>query len=122
MRKTITITLEGEIAGHFEKLQAIMDATPSQLINELLADPLRQIVEEGDTNLLQRYLQAFRYTDKEEALAIIKRYETFVRETQEARGDNRVYHGDAKPARTSDGYWEVLFKSTNPDDDDARYR
>ncbi len=121
MHKTFSITLRPEIAERFEKLLAILNVSPGKLINEILSDPLAQIFGGGDTELLQRYLQSFQYDDKHEVLPIIAGYEAFVSELKD-RG-NHEYHDTAAAARTLNGYWEVVFGSTHPDNADrARYR
>jgi hypothetical protein len=78
---------------------------------------LRQIVEDKDASFLQCCIQPFVYDTKEEVLEVIAGYERFV-----AESDGR-YSDDAKPARTRDGYWKILFKSTHPwDADEAIYQ
>jgi len=84
----------------------------SELVNVLLDWPLTQIVDDHDSGLLQPVLQ---YDTKEEALNVIARYESFVSED-----GSGVYHSDAKPARTREGNWRILFKSIDPWDEPKR--
>jgi hypothetical protein len=68
--------------------------------------------------LLQYCIQSSTYRDKEDALSIIARYESFVSED-----DSGCYHPNAKPRRTREGDWEILFRSTHPwDEGEARYQ
>jgi hypothetical protein len=118
---TTTFDLEPHIAEHLEKLCRITKVGSSELINLLLESPLEQVFGLGDTSFLQAYIQPFVHETKEEALAVISGYEAFVTELRDA-GDT-CYTADAKPARTRDGHWEILFKSTHPwDAEEARYQ
>jgi hypothetical protein len=115
---TTTFELEPELAEHLEKLCGITNLGTGELINTLLADPLRQIIEDGDAHLLQSCIQPFVYATKEEALETIARYKRFVSE-----GDASVYHYDVAPRRTREGDWEILFRSTHPwDAGESRYK
>jgi hypothetical protein len=100
---TTTFELESELAEHLERLCGITNLGTGELINTLLADPLRQIIEDGDAHLLQRYIQPFVYATKEEALETIARYKRFVPE-----GDASVYHYDVAPRRTREGDWDPV--------------
>jgi hypothetical protein len=118
---TTTFDLEPDVADHLEKLCQITNLGSSELINLLLESPLRQTIGDGDTDLLQYCIQSSTYRDKEDALSIIARYESFVSELKYA-GDT-CYHPDAKPKRTREGDWEILFKSTHPwDAEEAIYQ
>jgi hypothetical protein len=111
---TITFDAEPDVADHLEKLSRITNLGLNELINLLLESPLRQIIEDKDSDFLQCCIQPFVYDTKEEALAVIAGYERFVSEDEDA-----CYHSDAKPARTRDGHWEILFKSSHPWDEGA---
>jgi hypothetical protein len=118
---TSTFDLDPHIAERLEKLCWITNLETGELINLLLESPLPNTIGDGDTDLLQYCIQSSTYRDKEDALSIIARYESFVSELKDA-GDI-CYHRDAKPARTRDGYWEIEFKSTHPcDEGEARYQ
>jgi hypothetical protein len=115
---TITFDAEPDVADHLEKLCRITSLGAGELINILLDPPLRQIIKDKDSGFLQCCIQAFVYEAKEEALEAIARYERFISEDESG-----CYHSDAKPARTRDGHWEILFKSTHPwDEGEARYQ
>jgi len=114
---TITLNAEHDVADHLEKLCQITNLGVSDLVNVLLDWPLTQIVDHHDSGLLQPVLQSFEYDTKEEALAAIAGYERFVSES-----DDCCYDHNAKPARTRDGRWRILFKSTDPDDEGAIYK
>lgn len=117
----ITFSPEPEVAARLEKLCQVTNLELDELLNTILDSPLRQIIEDGDTGLLQAFIKPYRYLDKEDALAVIQNYERFVAELK-ASGDT-CFDDDAKPARTSDGYWRVLFKSTHPEEQEgAIYR
>jgi hypothetical protein len=106
-----------ENAERLTKLCQVTNLGLSDLVNVLLDQPLTQIVDHHDSGLLRPVLQSFEYDTKEEALAVIAGYERFNSES-----DHFVYCDDAKPARTRDGRWEILFKSTHPDDEGAIYQ
>ena len=106
---TVTFGPEPEVAECLEKLCLITNLDPSELINTLLASSLSQTIENNDSGLLQWLIRSFAYDTKEEALAVIAGYEGFISEPNAAG----VYHDDARPARTRDGHWEILFKSTH---------
>ena len=115
---TITFTPDPDVADHLEKLCQVTNQGVGTLINILLAPFLRQLIEDRDSDFLQCCIPPFVYDTKEEALDIIARYESFVSED-----DSGCYHSDAKPARTRDGHWEILFKSTHPwDEGEVIYR
>jgi hypothetical protein len=115
---TITFDAEPDVADRLEKLCQVTNQGAGTLINILLAPFLRQIIEYRDSDFLQCCIQPFAYDTKEEALDIVARYESFVSEDKSG-----CYHSDAKPARTCDGHWEILFKSTHPwDEGEARYQ
>jgi hypothetical protein len=115
---TITFDAEPDLANHLEKLSQVTSVEISELINILIGSLLRQITEGHDTGLLQDFIHPLLFDTKEEALDIIARYERFVSED-----DSGCYHPDAKPRRTREGDWEVVFKSTHPwDADEARYQ
>jgi hypothetical protein len=115
---TITYDAKPDVADHLEKLSQVTSVEISDLINILIGSLLSQIIEDHDTGLLQDFIHPLIFGTKEEALDIIARYESFVSEDESS-----CYHPDAKPARTRDGHWEILFKSTHPwDADEARYR
>jgi hypothetical protein len=88
-----------------------------QAINILLDSPLEQIIETRDSSSLQCCIHPFVYDTKEEALAVIAGYERFISES-----DGCCYDHDAKPARTRDGHWRILFKSIDPNEEGARYQ
>jgi hypothetical protein len=106
--KTITFDPEPDIAEKLQTLSQVVNLGAGDLINVLLRSPLSQIVDDHDCGLLRPIFQSFEYDTKEEALAVIASYEGFISEDA-----SRVYHPDAKPARTRDGHWEILFKSTH---------
>ncbi len=108
---------EPEIAERLEKLCQVASLKANEVINILLDSPLEQIIEYRDSSQFQCCIQPFLYDTKEEALSAIAGYERF-----NSENDHFVYCDDAKPARTRDGHWEILFKSTDPDDDGAIYR
>jgi hypothetical protein len=114
---TITFTPEPDIAERLERLCQVANLEPSEALNILIASPLEQIVEHRDSGLLLPFFQSFEFDTKEEALAAIAGYERFVSEDEGFH-----YSDDAKPARTRNGRWEILFKSTYPDDQPAIYR
>ena len=115
---TITFDPEPNVADRLEKLCQVTNQGAGTLINILLASPLWQTIETHDCDFLQCCIQPFVYDTKEEALEIIARYDRFISEN-----DHFVYCADAKPARTRDGHWEILFKSTYPDDEgEGRYQ
>jgi hypothetical protein len=79
---------------------------------------LRQIIEDKDAQFLECCIRPFLYETEEEALAVIAGYERFVSENEDA-----CYVADAKPARTRDSSWKILFKSIHPwDAEEARYQ
>ena len=121
MNRKHSVTFDPDIEDNIEKLRQITGLEFDELLNTLLRSPLKQIIADGDTGFLQRCIDPFQYDDKEGAMAVINGYNGFVAELQ-AAGDT-CYHDDAKPARTSDGYWRVLFKSTHPEEQEgAIYR
>jgi hypothetical protein len=116
--KTIEFTPEPDIARRLEKLCQAASLEPNEAINILLDSPLEQIIEHRDSGLLRPFFQAVEFDTKEEALAEIAGYERFVSEDEGFH-----YSDDAKPARTRNGRWEILFKSTHPwDAEEARYQ
>jgi hypothetical protein len=113
---TIAFTPEPDVAERLEKLCQAASLEVNEAINILLDSPLEQIIEQRDSCLLQCCIHPFVYDTKEEALSVIAGYKRFVSED-----DSRCYRSGAKPARTSDGHWEILFKSTHPwDEGEAR--
>lgn len=114
---TITFEPEPDVADQLEKLCQVANLEASEVINILIASPLNQIIEDRDAGLLRPIFQSFEFNAKEEALQAIAGYERFVSED-----DSFCYSDDAKPARTRDGHWEILFKSTHPDDEGVIYR
>jgi hypothetical protein len=122
--RSATITFDPDVADNFKKLRRITGLNLNELLNALIYSPLEQIIQDGDTGLLQKFIHPSRYGTKEEALAVIERYEAFIAELL-AAGDN-CFHDVAAPARTNDGQWRILFKCTHPDGDgkceEAKYR
>jgi len=114
---TITFDAEPDVADHLEKLCQAASLDVGEAINILLDSPLEQIIEGRDSSLLQCCIHPFVYGTKEEALAVIDGYERFISES-----DNCCYDHDAKPARTRDGQWRILFRSTHPDEEGAIYQ
>jgi hypothetical protein len=108
---------EPEIADRLEKLCQAANLEVNDAINILLDSPLDQIIEQRDSSLLQCCIHPFVYGSKEEALETITRYKRFFSES-----DDCCYDHDAKPARTQDGAWRILFRNTDPDDEGAIYR
>jgi len=109
---TIKFIPEPDIAERLKKLCQVTNLRLSELVNVLLDWPLTQIVDHHDSGMFQPILQSFEYNTKEEALAAIAGYERF-----SFGNDHFVYCADAKPARTRDGHWEILFKGTHPWDE-----
>jgi hypothetical protein len=108
---------EPEIADRLKKLCQAANLEASEAINILLDSPLEQIIGQRDSSLLQGCIHPFVYDTKEQALETIAGYERFISES-----DDGCYDHDAKPARTRDGHWRILFKSTDPDDEGAIYQ
>ncbi len=114
---TIKFIPEPEIADRLEKLCQAASLKISQAINILIDSPLELIIDHKDSYLLQCCIHPFLHDTEEEALAVIAGYERFVSEDESS-----CYHSEAKPRRTSEGHWEIVFKSTHPwDADEARY-
>jgi hypothetical protein len=114
---TIRFIPEPEIADRLEKLCQVASLKVGEVINILLDSPLEQIIERRDSSLLQCCIHPFVYDTKEEALETIAGYERFISES-----DDCCYDHDAKPARTRDGHWRILFKSIDPNEEGARYQ
>jgi hypothetical protein len=115
---TITFDAEPDVADHLEKLSQVTSVEISDLINILIGSLLSQIIDHHDTGLLQDFIHPLLFDNKEEALAIIANYERFVSEDESG-----CHHPDAKPRRTRDGDWEIVFRSTHPwDAEEARYQ
>jgi hypothetical protein len=106
---TITFDPEPEIAERLEKLCQAANLEVNDAINILLDSPLRADHRQRDSSLLQCCIHPFVYDTKEEALETIASYERFISESHDG-----CYDHDAKPARTRDGHWKILFKSTHP--------
>jgi hypothetical protein len=70
------------------------------------------MIDEGDTGILSHFIRLLEFETKEDAMVVVRNYEAFVQQLRDA-GDY-CYHDDAKPARTKQGQWEILFKSTLP--------
>jgi len=114
---TATFDVEPDLGEHLEKLCRITNLGAGEIISLILEPPLRQIIEDHDTGLLQDFIHPLVFDTKEEALAVIDGYERFISES-----DNCCYDHDAKPARTRDGQWRILFRSTHPDEEGAIYQ
>jgi hypothetical protein len=112
MSASITFKPEGSISAHLAKLSQITQLPVENLINALLASPLKQIVEGGDTGFLRSCIDPFQYNDKEDALAVIDGYNRFVAELKAA--GSKAHYDQAVPSRTRDGHWEIIFQSTDP--------
>jgi hypothetical protein len=118
--KTITFTPTPEVSDNLKKLSEISTINMENLINVLLASPLRQIVEEGDSGLLRCVLQSNRYPEKATVEALITVYEEYIAKLK-SEGCS-CFHSLARPMRTRDGFWKVSFKSTHPfDEGKARF-
>jgi integrase len=101
---TIKFDPEPDVAERLEMLCRITNLETGDLINNLLDSPLSQIIDDHDCGLLRPVLQSFEFDTKEEALAAIAGYDRFVSEDEGFH-----YSDDAKPARTRDGRWEILY-------------
>jgi hypothetical protein len=107
----MNIKLDKEVATHLQLLHEITGEDVSWLANEILSSPLSQIGD-GDTCALSHFIGLQEFETKEDAMVVVRNYETFL---QKLRDDgDRCYHPDAKPARTKQGQWQILFKSTLP--------
>ena len=114
---TIKFIPQPDIAQRLKKLCQVTNLEASEAINILLDSPLEQIVEGRDSSLLQSCIRPFVYDTKEQELETIAAYERFISEA-----DDGCYDHDAKPARTRGGHWQILFKSTIPDEQPAIYQ
>jgi hypothetical protein len=126
MKRTIFEPDTG-VEAQLKQLQQITGEDSSWLINTILSPTLTQMIDDGDTCVLSHFIGLLEFETKEDAMVVIKNYEAFVHRLRE--GGDRCYHPDAKPARTKQGQWEILFKSTLPsnhplymEDLDAKYQ
>jgi hypothetical protein len=108
----MNIKLDKDVANQLQYLHAITGEDISSLVNTILSPTLTQMIDDGDTGILSHFIGLLEFETKEEAMVVIKNYEAFVQRLRE--GGDQCYHPDAKPARTKQGQWEILFKSTLP--------
>jgi hypothetical protein len=112
----MNIKLDTDVAAQLRALHAITGEDVSCLANTILSSTLTQI-DEGDTCVLSHFIRSQEFETKEHAMVVVKNYEAFVQNLKD--GGCHCYHDDAKPARTKQGQWEILFKSTHPFNDAA---
>ena len=105
----MTISIIADNGERLMRLERITGLPAQTLVNSFLSWYLAQIVDEGDTDLVQGILQPLRFGIKEEALKIIARYEQFA-----------ALHSDrsalAKPMREPNGDWRIAFKHQGYED------
>ena len=108
----MNIKLDKDVADQLRAYNAITGEDISSIVNTILSPTLTQMIDEGDTGILSHFIRLQEFETKEDAMVVVQNYESFVQKLKDA-GD-RCYHDDAKPARTKQGQWEILFKSTVP--------
>jgi len=109
---------ERDIAALFENFCRLTGMDPSQAINAIIRPTLEQICEPGGPGLLVSYLQEVTYLDQDQAAWAIVRYERYCQE----RAGSFAYTPEAELRQTHDGHWNIVFRSTHPDDKGAIYR
>jgi len=114
----ISFTPQTDIAPLLESFCSSTGLNPSQAINALVRPHLEEIYKAGDSALLLAHLQQLQYPDQNEALGIIERFKGFC---QEHAGSpvKGAYDPELRLRRTPDGNWEILFRSTHPNDKGA---
>jgi hypothetical protein len=98
------MTISSENSRRLELLSNISGTSAEAIVNQLLDQILGQVVNDGDTGLLEFVLRPLRYDSKEEVLAVISRYDAFA--SAQAHTSSV-----AKPMReVSTGLWMIAFR------------
>jgi hypothetical protein len=117
---SIAFTPETDIAPWLESYCSLTGLDPSQALNALVRPHLEQICQDGDSTLLLVHLRQREYPEQNQALELIERFKGFCRE-HNGSVVKGAYDPELRLRRTPDGNWEIVFRSTHPNDKDAIY-